>query len=85
MGTVAASTGEQSNGLVGVHQSISDLDNVTQEFAARFEETTAANAVLSENARRLAELVGQFKVGNRTQPLTTRADPTPAAPRLRSA
>ena len=85
MGTVAASTGEQSNGLVGVHQSISDLDNVTQEFAARFEETTAANAVLSENARRLAELVGQFKVGNRTQPLAARADPTPAAPRLRSA
>lgn len=67
MNTVAATSAEQSSGLVGVHRSVSDLDTVTQEFAARFEETTAANAVLSENARRLSELVSQFRVGDRAR------------------
>jgi methyl-accepting chemotaxis protein len=62
METVASATGEQSSGLVGVHDSVAELDSVTQEFASRFEETTAANAVLSQNARRLGELVGQFRV-----------------------
>lgn len=66
METVAEATGEQSTGLVTVHRSVSDLDGVTQEFASRFEETTAANAVLSENARRLGELVGQFRVSGDT-------------------
>lgn len=62
METVAEATGEQSNGLITVHQSVTELDSVTQEFASRFEETTAANSVLSENARRLCELVSQFRV-----------------------
>ncbi len=75
MNTVAASTGEQSSGMKGVHQSISELDNVTQEFASRFEETTAANAVLSENARRLSELVSQFSVGNRGTSVKTTQPP----------
>ncbi|GGE26902.1 hypothetical protein GCM10011360_14060 [Primorskyibacter flagellatus] len=72
METVASATTEQSNGLQGVHGSVSDLDSVTQEFASRFEETTAANTVLSENARRLGELVGQFKVEGMARALPSR-------------
>lgn len=70
METVAEATGEQSNGLVTVHQSVTELDSVTQEFASRFEETTAANTILSENARRLGELVGQFRVSGHASPVT---------------
>ena len=69
METVAEATGEQSNGLSAVHQSVSDLDGVTQEFASRFEETTAANSVLSENARRLSELVEKFRVSGTARPI----------------
>jgi len=85
METVASATGEQSTGLVGVHDSVAELDSVTQEFASRFEETTAANAVLSQNARRLGELVGQFRVSEGSaRPLApvgsrTKAGPTKAA------
>jgi len=79
MNTVAATTGEQSTGMMGVHHSMSELDNVTQEFASRFEETTAANAVLSENARRLSELVSQFRVGDRGRGFASDTDRTAQA------
>ena len=72
METVASATTEQSTGLQGVHGSVSNLDSVTQEFASRFEETTAANTVLSQNARRLGELVGQFKVEGMARALPSR-------------
>ncbi len=79
METVATATGEQSNGLSMVHESVSELDGVTQEFASRFEETTAANSVLSENARRLGELVSQFRVGGAPRPVEVSRGDGPAA------
>jgi methyl-accepting chemotaxis protein len=81
METVAEATGEQSTGLTTVHQSVSALDGVTQEFASRFEETTAANSVLSENARRLGELVGQFQVSGHARPVARPATADAVAPR----
>ncbi|MGI3167833.1 methyl-accepting chemotaxis protein [Pseudooceanicola sp. C21-150M6] len=65
MQTVAHATGEQSQGLGNVNDAISSLDSETQQFASRFEETTAANTVLSTNTRRLRELISTFRVNDR--------------------
>jgi methyl-accepting chemotaxis protein len=39
------------------------MDQVTQKNAAMVEESTAASHALSQEADRLSELVGQFRVG----------------------
>lgn len=62
MQTVAEKTVDQSRGLSGVNDAIGQLDSSTQVFAARFEETAAANSVLFNNAKRLSMLISNFRV-----------------------
>ncbi|SFI48095.1 methyl-accepting chemotaxis protein [Celeribacter neptunius] len=56
----ADATQAQSQDLAKVNHSISELESVTQQNAAMFEQTTAANTQLSDGARTLSELVQTF-------------------------
>jgi len=65
METIAGSTEMQSASLDQVNEAIAELDQVTQQNAAMFEETMSANSTLSDNAGYLAALVEQFDLGKR--------------------
>ena len=58
--TVAAK--EQSTGLEQVNQAVSHLDNATQQNAALVEQSAAAATLLREQAAKLAQTVGEFKL-----------------------
>ncbi|PZR33447.1 PAS domain-containing methyl-accepting chemotaxis protein [Caulobacter segnis] len=58
---IAASSQEQSTGLSQVNAAMNQMDQVTQQNAAMVEETTAAVANMSTEARALARLVGRFR------------------------
>ncbi len=62
--TIADATGEQATGLAEANIAISQLDQVTQQNAAMVEETTAAGHLLSNDARKLAELMAGFAVSS---------------------
>ena len=68
MATIAGSSRKQTEGLEQVTRAISDLDQVTQQNAAMFEETMAANTVLSGKAVDLAHRVDRFRVDPETPP-----------------
>ena len=61
--TVAAK--EQSTGIEQVNQAVSHLDNATQQNAALVEQSAAAATLLREQAARLAQTVGEFKLEDR--------------------
>ena len=64
---IAAASDEQSRGIVQVSQAISEMDKVTQQNASLVEEASAAAASLEEQAARLTEAVGTFRLpGSRT-------------------
>jgi methyl-accepting chemotaxis protein len=58
---IAASAKEQSTGITEINHAIHQLDSVTQQNAAMFEETTAASQVLAAEATTLSGTVGAFK------------------------
>jgi methyl-accepting chemotaxis protein len=60
---ITAAAGEQSTGILQVNQAVTQLDSSTQQNAALVEQATAASDVLHEQASRLAEVVGQFRLG----------------------
>ena len=62
IGEITAAAGEQSQGIGHVNQSVNQLDQMTQQNAALVEESTAAAESLREQAQRLADVVGTFKV-----------------------
>jgi methyl-accepting chemotaxis protein len=57
---IAASAKEQSTGITEINHAIHQLDSVTQQNAAMFEETTAASQVLAAEATTLSGTVGAF-------------------------
>ncbi|HGN9373023.1 TPA: methyl-accepting chemotaxis protein [Citrobacter pasteurii] len=59
---IAAASDEQSRGIVQVSQAISEMDKVTQQNASLVEEASAAAASLEEQAARLTEAVGIFRL-----------------------
>ena len=59
---IAAASDEQSKGITQVSQAITEMDNVTQQNASLVEEATAAASSLEEQAARLTEAVGTFRV-----------------------
>ena len=59
---IAASAQEQSSGLAEINAAMNQLDQVTQQNAAMFEETTAASQSLSSAAEDLSSRVSRFKV-----------------------
>lgn len=62
--SIASSTAEQAAGLAEVNAAVSRLDQVTQQNAAMVEETSAASAVLANEAGRLNRLVAGFNVSD---------------------
>ncbi|HFK3154235.1 methyl-accepting chemotaxis protein [Citrobacter sedlakii] len=77
---IAAASDEQSRGIVQVSQAISEMDKVTQQNASLVEEASAAAASLEEQAARLTEAVGAFRlqsVSGVTRTITARRAPEP--------
>ncbi|WP_299679026.1 methyl-accepting chemotaxis protein [uncultured Roseobacter sp.] len=60
--TIATSAREQSAGLNEINTAVNELDHVTQQNAAMFEETTAASHALTSEADALAAAVARFKL-----------------------
>ncbi|WP_407492760.1 methyl-accepting chemotaxis protein [Pseudooceanicola sp. MF1-13] len=60
--TIAVSAQEQSVGLNEINTAVNDLDQVTQQNAAMFEETTAASHALTSEAESLVNASGQFRL-----------------------
>jgi len=75
---IAAASLEQSTGIEQVNQTVSQMDEVTQQNAALVEEAAAASESLDEQARELDQLMTYFKLSGAD---TNRA----AAPRVASA
>ncbi|MCR8828128.1 methyl-accepting chemotaxis protein [Photobacterium sp. TY 1-4] len=75
---IAASAREQSNGLIEVNAAVNDLDHVTQQNAAMFEETTAASHALTAEADSLAAAVSAFRLGHVARQPAPEVKPTPS-------
>ncbi len=73
MGEISAASQEQSAGIEQVNQTITQMDETTQQNAALVEEATAAARALEEQAVGLTEAVAVFKT-----------DATYAAPAVRA-
>jgi methyl-accepting chemotaxis protein len=65
IGGISASAAEQRNSIDGINVSVAELDRSTQQNAALVEESAAAAASMSEQARVLAESVAAFKLNLR--------------------
>ena len=62
MSEIAAASQEQSAGIEQVNQAITQMDEVTQQNAALVEQAAAASESMQEQAMKLAELVGAFRL-----------------------
>ncbi|HSJ81401.1 MAG TPA: hypothetical protein VK910_09290, partial [Thiobacillus sp.] len=62
MSEIAAASQEQSSGIEQVNQAIAQMDDVTQQNAALVEEAAAAAESMQDQAAKLAEAVGVFKL-----------------------
>jgi methyl-accepting chemotaxis protein len=81
MAEISAASSEQSSGIEQVNQAISQMDQVTQQNAALVEEASAASQAMQDQAARLAELVGTFKLAAGGAPVRSQpASRTSAAP-----
>ena len=63
---ISASAQEQSSGLAEINIAVNQLDQVTQQNAAMFEETTAASHALSREAAALNATTARFRVEQTT-------------------
>jgi methyl-accepting chemotaxis protein len=63
MQEIATAASEQRSGISQVGSAIGNLDQMTQQNAALVEESAAAASSLQDQAERLAQTVGQFRIG----------------------
>jgi methyl-accepting chemotaxis protein len=90
MAEISAASQEQSAGIEQVNQTITQMDETTQQNAALVEEATAAARSMEEQAGHLTDAVALFKLDGQAAPVasvsaaTARA-PAAAAPRARAA
>ena len=85
MGEITSATQEQTGGIEQVNQAIGQMDQVTQQNAALVEEAAAAAASMQEQAAKLAEVVGVFKVERGFSMGLRAAAPAAAKPAARPA
>jgi len=64
VGEIAAASAEQSIGVDQVNTAITQMDHVTQSNSAQTEELSSTAQSFAEQAARLTQLVGQFKLGD---------------------
>jgi methyl-accepting chemotaxis protein len=62
IGEITSAAAEQSQGIDEINTSVVQLDQMTQQNAALVEESAAAAESMSEQAQRLTEVVGTFKL-----------------------
>jgi len=62
IGVIAVASREQSNGVDGISNALSQLQGVTQQNAHLVSDAAMASGELKEEAARLSELVGRFQV-----------------------
>ncbi|WP_116087549.1 methyl-accepting chemotaxis protein [Tropicimonas sp. IMCC34011] len=60
---IAASVGTQSGDIADLKSTMGDLDRLTQENAAMFEETSAATTALTDATDLLSQVVAEFRNG----------------------
>ncbi|MCZ8092174.1 MAG: methyl-accepting chemotaxis protein [Acidovorax sp.] len=60
IGEINGSMAEQSSGISQINQAVTEMDRSTQQNAALVEESTAASAVLNEQAHNLSRTVAGF-------------------------
>ncbi len=79
---IAASAKEQASGLAEVNIAVNQMDQVTQQNAAMVEQSTAASHSLMAEASELAQMLGEFKIGQIAQaaPGKIQARYSPAKP-----
>src|SRR3989344_417032 len=83
IGEISAASSEQSQGIGTVNQSVNQLDQMTQQTAARVEEPAAAAESLKEQATRLASAVSAFNLGTQklhAEPVLTPVKAIASAP-----
>jgi methyl-accepting chemotaxis protein len=83
VGEIAVSAEEQSRGLAEINTAVNQLDQVTQQNAAMFEETTAASHALTSEAENLTNTMAQFKISRSSDAGAPKAPP--ARPKVNSA
>ncbi len=77
---VSGSAEEQARSLGEINSAVNQMDELTQQNAAMVEEASAASTALSQEARRLNELLGAFRVGTAAGSAARRPEiATPAA------
>jgi len=62
IGEIDGAMGEQSAGIDQINQAVHGMDQATQQNAALVEESTAASAVLNEQAHHLSRTVSVFRL-----------------------
>jgi len=82
---ITASSAEQSDNIGQISQSVTQLDQMTQQNAALVEESTAASESLREQAHHLNSAVSQFKLQDGASPSATFNTPVAAAPAVAQA
>ncbi|MFC0135456.1 hypothetical protein CR105_14875 [Massilia eurypsychrophila] len=88
MNDITTASDEQRDGIEQVNMAITQMDSVTQQNAALVEEAAAAAASMQEQAARLSEVVGVFKLNQLAPPRAAAPRPSVAAratPALRQA
>ncbi len=78
---IAMSSREQSVGLAEINSSVNQLDQVTQQNAAMFEETTAASHALNREVETLNSTTAMFKIGSSNTPAKNVVTPSFATAR----
>ena len=78
IGEIAAGSQEQSAGIDQVNLGVNQMDHVVQSNAAQTEELSATAQTMAEQGRQLEELVGRFKLGDRSE-APARYEPVPVA------
>ncbi|WP_446719324.1 methyl-accepting chemotaxis protein [Herbaspirillum sp. WKF16] len=76
---ISSASQEQSTGIEQVNHAISQMDQTTQQNAALVEQAAAAAQALQEQAIRLTEVVGVFKLDTAQAAAPRRAPPAAAA------
>jgi methyl-accepting chemotaxis protein len=73
IGEITASAAEQSEGIGHINASVNQLDQMTQQNAALVEQSAAAAESLKEQALKLSQVVGAFKLGGAVDTLPAKA------------
>ncbi|MFL6710949.1 MAG: methyl-accepting chemotaxis protein [Massilia sp.] len=79
MNEITTASDEQREGIEQVNMAITQMDSVTQQNAALVEEAAAAAASMQEQAARLTEVVGVFKLDMQAAPRPVAARAVAAA------